>query len=235
MPQPSSLSLVTWSGNFDPFGDQCEAQRLPMADDGSCQLTARIRIAQLGDERRGDLQDVQRQAPKVRERGVAGADVVDGHVDARSLQGVEGGDGSVEILEHRVLGDLEDQAGRIDVGPRQAPGDTIDEGSASELSGGHVDRHRQLRGGRERDLPAPQLLAGGAHHVLIDTFHEAAFHRHRQEVQGRDQSADRVLPADQGLGTKDLAGSQFHDRLVVEDELALAQRQLELLRQVRVG
>ena len=84
-------------------------------------------------------------------------------------------------------------------------------------------------------LPATQLLAGGAHHVLLDPLDQAALHRHGQEVQRRDQAADRVLPANQGLGAEDLAGSQLDDRLVVEDELALVQRGFELLGEVRVG
>ena len=44
-----------------------------------------------------------------------------------------------------------------------------------------------------------------------------------------------MLPADQRLGTEDLSGSQLHDRLVVEDELPLAQGRLELIRNVGAG
>ena len=77
---------------LDPLGDQREAQRLAVADDGPRQLAARVRIPELGHQRAGDLEDVDRQAAQVRERRVAGADVVDGHVHARPLEGVERGD-----------------------------------------------------------------------------------------------------------------------------------------------
>ena len=120
-------------GGLDALGDQREPQGFSVADHSSSQLPARIGVAQLRHQRPGDLQDVDRQASKVRERRVPGADVVDGHVDTRPLQGVEGEDRAVEILEHRVLGDLEDQAGGIDVDAGEAPGHPIDERPTAEL------------------------------------------------------------------------------------------------------
>ena len=42
------------------LGHQRQAQRVAVADDGPRQLTARVGIAELRDQRAGDLQDVDR-------------------------------------------------------------------------------------------------------------------------------------------------------------------------------
>ena len=107
---------------LDPFGDERQAERLAVTDDGARELAARVGIAELGDQRARDLEDVDRKAAQIGERRVAGADVVDRDVHARPLERVESGDRAVQILEHHVLGDLEDQARRDRPAPPRGSG-----------------------------------------------------------------------------------------------------------------
>ena len=132
---PQLVEAAYLQRRLDAFGDEREAQCLPVTDDSARQLTARVGIPELRDQRSGDLEDVDRKAAKLRQRRVPGPDVVDGDVDARPLQGVEDGDGAVEILEDRVLGDLEDEAGRIDLHLLDASGHVVYELTPQQRAG----------------------------------------------------------------------------------------------------
>ena len=50
----------------------------------------------------------------------------------------------------------------------------------------------------------------------------------RDEAVGRQASAHRVLPADEGLDAEDAPGLEVDDRLVLEEQLVALQRQAEL-------
>src|SRR3954454_23429601 len=68
---------------LDPFGQRLEVQRLAEAHERVDELTGRTRLGDRLDERLVDLQRVDREPAEVRERRVAGAEVVDGdaHTD----------------------------------------------------------------------------------------------------------------------------------------------------------
>ena len=57
----------------------------------------------------------------------------------------------------------------------------------------------------------------------------------RDELAGSEQSARRVLPANERLEAGDAAQVQVHDRLVVQDQFLVLDRPLELLAAVEPG
>jgi hypothetical protein len=86
------------------------------------------------DEGLVDLEDVDREAAQVAERGVAGAEVVDRQPDAERLQLTEPGDGRVGVVHEQALGDLQDQRAGVEVGVAQRGGDVIDQPGILELA-----------------------------------------------------------------------------------------------------
>src|SRR5688500_12929588 len=65
-----------------------------------------------GDERAVDLEDLYRQLGQIAERRVAGAEVVDGDVDAQAAQGVQLLDVGVDVVHHHAFRELDVDAGR---------------------------------------------------------------------------------------------------------------------------
>ena len=91
---------------LDAFGDDGEVQLVPEADDHFGDAGAVSTVADVVDERAVDLQAVDRQAVKIRERGEAGAEVVDGNGDAQRLQGVQLGFYIGSVGHRHRLGNL---------------------------------------------------------------------------------------------------------------------------------
>ena len=67
------------------------------------------------DEGAIDLQDVDREAVQVGQRGIAGAEVVERQAHAEHLQGAEGLLELRRVIQQQALGDLEDQAVRVEM------------------------------------------------------------------------------------------------------------------------
>ena len=78
---------------FHAFGDHRELHAAAEGDDGAGDGGIVGIVGKAADERLVDLQDVQRQALEVAERGVAGAEVVDRQLYAETLEAVEDGEG----------------------------------------------------------------------------------------------------------------------------------------------
>src|SRR5690349_21665176 len=74
---------------LDPFGDHLHAERACEREDRAhdCAGTRIARRArELGDERAVDLERLQRELMQIRERGVAGAEIVERDRDARAAE-----------------------------------------------------------------------------------------------------------------------------------------------------
>ncbi len=95
----------------------------------------------------------------------------------------------------------------------------------AEVAGRDVDRHVQ----REPVLaPNTGLQQRLAQHPRCERVHEALARGGRQEGVRRDQSLLRMLPTDEGLDTAQGITADIEDRLVVELELVLRDRALQL-------
>ena len=84
MSQPRRRSSASCAARLDAFGDRLQAERVGEAHDGGDD-GAVVRVAasvEAVDEGAVDLQQVDREAPQVAERRVAGAEVVDRELHA---------------------------------------------------------------------------------------------------------------------------------------------------------
>ena len=172
------------------------------------------------------LELVERQPGQVVQRGVAGAEVVDGDVYAEASQGVQARDHPVHPDDDGGLGDLQHQPVGVDAGFVEGVQQFLDEVRLAELQGRQVHRHHEValeglhphRGpARLQQHPAAQL---DDHPGLLGQGHE---------LVGGDETPFRVLPAHQGLDAVHAAGAQVHDRLVDEGELVVEDRLAQVL------
>src|ERR1700733_3333323 len=74
---------------LDAFGDRVEAERLAERDDRPRQLRAVFGARQAADEGAIDLEDVNRKTMQIRQRGIAGAEIVDREAHAERLETVK--------------------------------------------------------------------------------------------------------------------------------------------------
>ncbi len=96
-----------------------------------------------------------------------------------------------------------------------------------ELTGRHVDADREPVSPAVL-LPAPGLRTRRPDHPVTDRHDLAALLGDGDEVGRGEQPAARMVPAQQGLDSGDLAGGQGDDRLVVQDELGPVQGAAQL-------
>ena len=165
------------------------------------------------DEAAVDLDLLHRQPLQVGQRRVAGAEVVDREPHPELAQVVQHGDGPVGVGHDRALGDLQGQPVGRDVVPGEQAGDVGDEVGVLQAAGGEVHRDAEVVAGRP---PASRTAASdGVEHLGRQAADEAAALGDRDELLGPDRAEHRVLPADERLDARDLAGAQPGLRLDV--------------------
>ena len=125
------------------------------------------------------------------------------------------------ILDEDRLGELELQPLRLQARLGQRLRHALDEVRLLELQRRHIDRHQQPVA-----LVTPQrgLLHRLVQHPRAQRHDEAAAFGHWNELGRRHIAQLGVTPADQRLGTHDLAAVQVDLRLVVEPETPSGQR-----------
>ena len=137
--QPAELQV-----GLDTFGDRRVTERVRHGEDRGDQAVVGAVLAEVHDELAVDLDLVDGQAPQVGERRVAGAEVVDRDAHTEAPQrGERVGDGA-QVLDEQRLGDLDAQRAGRQVVLHHGPGDVIAQSLVAQLSGTHVDGHRQL-------------------------------------------------------------------------------------------
>ena len=185
-------------------------------------------VGHAGDERAVDLEDVDRELAEVAERGVAGPEVVDREPHAEGLEAAQGRHRRVGVLDQDALGDLEDEAGRVEPGLGQDRRDLGDEAGLGDLAAGHVDAHRE-RPARRRGVPRARLAAGlaAAPTARAATISPVSSATGMNSI-GATTPALRMSPAQERLDADDLARRQVHDRLVEHDELVALEGPLEV-------
>ncbi|MFT3854741.1 MAG: hypothetical protein QM733_18690 [Ilumatobacteraceae bacterium] len=180
-----------------------------------------------GDEAAIDLHRGDRQLAQVGERRVAGAEVVEGDLDAEPAQAGEAVDGAVEVGQDRGLGDLEADLVRAEglVGDRRLdpPQDLV---GAGHLMGAEVDPHPQRAVALAR-AQAVQRLEDPVEHPLPDVGHEAGGFGDGQELVGQQQPPGAARPAHEGLEGDDAVVTKVDHRLEVGAQVALGDRLLQ--------
>src|SRR5207248_7810187 len=116
----------------------------------------------------------------------------------------------------------------------QRMSDVRDEVRVRELQARDVDAHVEL-GARADRTPFAHLPACLRNHPVAERNDESRLFRGRDEARGLEQATLRMVPAREGLEADEAAVAQRADRLVVEEDLPLAQRapQLRLEPQLR--
>ena len=94
-------------GRFDALGDDDHPERVRHRGDALHDRRGALVAAQAQDERPVDLEHVDREAVQVRERRVAGAEVVERERDAELVQRLQQRDRGLGLVHERRLGELE--------------------------------------------------------------------------------------------------------------------------------
>ena len=148
------------------------------------------------DEAAVDLHLRDRQPVQLRQRRIAGAEVVEGDLHPEPAHLRQGAHVLVDLRHHQALRDLERQALRRDVVLAEPARHQVRESRICEVANGHVhggvERHALLAPGAAVVERAPQ-------HLLGEGFDQAGVLRERDEARRRDRSAGGVIPARQGL------------------------------------
>ena len=153
---------------------------------------------------------------EVAERGVAGAEVVDGEADAEGFESGQGASEVLDVVHEDAFGHLQAQIRRD--GPRYAQHvlDQTGDVGCQHLADGEVDGDGHV--GAD-GLPSDELAAGFFEDPGADGHDEAGLFGQGDELVGADQAPVGVLPAQEGFGADHGAGGQVDHGLVVDDEL----------------
>ena len=90
-----------------PFGDRLETEPPPQIDQRVDEGAVVLRLHEVLHEGAIDLDEVDAELAQIAERGVAGAEIVDGDAAAQILDAGHEAAGLVDILDRRRLGDLD--------------------------------------------------------------------------------------------------------------------------------
>ncbi|RMS43781.1 hypothetical protein ALP65_04634 [Pseudomonas aeruginosa] len=203
------------------LGDDFQMELLGHRDDRLGDFHVPLRGGDVHDERAIHLQRVQRQAPQVGERRIAGAEVVDRQADAQLAEAFEQRDGLVDVVHQRVLGHLQFEEARRQPGLLQRMTDFVDQAGPAEIAGAAVDRHPQpfVAG----QVQAAQVAAGASQHPVVELVDHAVGFGQADESVRTEQALGRMAPAHQCLQLVYLAVGEGEDRLVVQLQLVVAQ------------
>ncbi len=218
---------------FHPFGDDAHAERARQADDGAHQVQV-FPVHQHGAyEALVDLQRVCRQPLEVGQRRIAGAEIVQREADALLLAGQHDGAHVGDVAQGRRFEYFQLQHGRRHVREfGQYGAQALDEIGALEMAPGDVDADHPVR---HVGPPRLQLAQRLAQHPFADVDDDVAVLDDRQEVHRPHQPPLRMLPAQQRFHADDAAGAHVELGLVVQPQLAGAQRGAHLRAAVVVG
>ena len=167
------------------------------------------------DERAVELDLVEGKAPERVERRIAGAEIVQRHVDAERLDLLDDLQRAVLVLDDRRFGQLQLQPLRLEPLLEQDPPDQARQAPLRELHPREV--HRDLVAG----LPARGVPAGAAEHPFPQRQDEAVRLGQRDELGRRDAAALGMVPAQERLVAADAAGRDRGLHLVVQLQLVV--------------
>src|SRR6056297_2952294 len=168
---------VALLGKLDPLGDHGGAGGRSDREHGRDDVTAVRIVGQALHERAIDLDVVERVVLQVRQRGVAGSEVVQRELDAQRVQGVQAVAETGALVDEDALGDLEREAARRNAVARQDRFDVRHEVAVGQLL--YADVHRDLDDVQTVVLPGAERPAGAIEDPAPDRHDQAARLRDR--------------------------------------------------------
>src|SRR6266508_3653776 len=208
---------------LDTFGDGGEAEGGGQVDDGLGERGGVGAAGDLVDERLVDLEDIDGQAAKVAEGGVAGAEIVDRQPHPQAVELGQGDRGGGDIGDQQALGQLQGQVAGLQAGGGKGLGDLGGQVGLGELDRGQVDADAQLLAAGDGGLPVAGLLAGAVQHPGADRDQQAGLLGKGDEAARGQQPPGWVLPAHQRLQAGDPPAGKVNDRLLAKAELVAVQ------------
>ena len=127
---------------LDALGDRRRLQAVGELDDAAGERLGSDVVGDLVDEALVDLDDLDREAPEIAQRRVAGSEVVDREGDPEALELAQPAGRGLGLAGHDALGDLERQELRRQVAVLEREADRRDEAGMLELDAGQVDVDR---------------------------------------------------------------------------------------------
>lgn len=116
--------------------------------------------------------------------------------------------------------------------PRQSGGEPVGEIRQQQMGSGQIDADREAQ---PRRMPSSHVIKRMRDDPLAGADLELGSVHEREKVRREKQSALGVLPADQGLGTDDIAGVEIHLGLVMERQLMVLDRLAKTFQIVDAG
>ena len=177
-----------------------------------------IRRREAVDEAPVDLRLRDGQAIQLRERRVAGPEVVERHTHTDASQMREGAHVFLDVRHDEALGHLEHEPFRRDFVHREPARDEIGKLWIGEVT------DRDVHGDVQREsslVPAAALLERSPEHVLGQRFDETAVLRERDERRGEDRPAPRMIPTCERLEAARRAGADVDAGLERDAELVM--------------
>src|SRR5829696_5719787 len=153
---------------LDALGDHPQAEEVGDAEDGVGQGRLLGPIQQAVHERLGQLEDVDGEVAEIGQGRVAGAEVVDGQVDAEGPQAAEALQHGLLVGGQDTLGDLQHQLVGVEAGGVQGAGHVLEQVGLLELAHRQVDAEERVGLEGEAALPVAGGLAGGVQDPAAD-------------------------------------------------------------------
>jgi len=205
---------------FHAFGHHRQVQVLGQVENGVADGRVLARFGQVLDEGAVDLQHGNGKALQVGQRGIAGAEIVDG--DARAALRHLAEDGfRVHGIDHQgAFRDFQHQVFARESRKGDGVVEHVEEFIVAELARTDVDGDVQRPPGHFLELL--ELHAGGLQRPGAQQVDQAIRLGDGDEAHGRHQAQGRVLPAHQGFEALDLPRAGVDDGLVEQQEFAFA-------------
>ena len=227
--QQKSLCLVTaalaqpfqLTGPLDALGRHRDVEAFAEREDCACDGRIARRTLDIVHERLVDLDAVRREAGDVRQRGVAGAEIVERNAATEPAQPFERGTDPHGILDQQRFGYFNfDQRSRH----ARRRGFRLDDArrvAMQQLLAGYVDRDGY---GDAKILPFAQLPAGGAHDPAAQVDDQTALFGDFDEADGGDLAVIGVAPAQEPFHAHETVVREPELRLVLEREQVVVHR-----------
>jgi hypothetical protein len=213
-------------GGFHAFGDGFQAQLAREVEAGfHHRALARLRV-RIGDEALVDLEFGEGHLRELRQRGIAGAEIVDGQAEALQPQAREHAEPARGIGHHQAFGDFQHHVGRIHAQFLHQALVMVGGSRVVQRRRRYVHRQAQAHAG---GVPLPLPLAGLHQHRLGQRLGQPMAFDHRDEMPRQHHVAIRAPPTRQRLDADRLAVAELDLRLEPRHQFAGGERGAHVL------